>query len=117
MTVPMPPNVANARQHWRVKLNAKQEYWRKLNLMEAAGAFPKPPYPTPARSEIHARMFLGAQMDHDNAVARMKWLLDWLCASRYIADDSPKALSWQGFPEQIVKRDGNYRIELTLTAR
>lgn len=111
----MPPNLANARQHWRVKLNAKQDYWARLNLMQAAGAFPEPPRPTPARSEIHARMFLGAQMDHDNAMARMKWLLDWLVANYYIADDSPRALEWEGLPEQVVKRDGNYRVEVTLT--
>ena len=115
MTVPMPPNVANARQHWRVKHNSKQEYWGKLNVLQASGLLPKPPYPTPHRSLIHARMFLGAPMDHDNALARMKFLLDWLRAERYIFDDSPKCLEWQGFPEQIIKRDGNYRVELSLT--
>ncbi len=115
LTIPMPPNMANARQHWRVKLKAKHDYWATLNYMHMAGAFQTPPFPTPARSSIHVRMFLGAAMDHDNAMARMKFALDWLVAMKYIRDDSPKALEWEGLPEQVVKRDGNYRIELTIT--
>lgn len=113
--VPMPPNMANGRMHWRVKENARSKYFCTLNLMQLAGSFPKAPDPTPARASIHARMFLGAQMDHDNAVARLKWAIDWLRANRYIAGDNPKQLEWDGFPEQVVKRDGNYRIELTVT--
>jgi hypothetical protein len=59
-------------------------------------------------------MHLGAMMDHDNALRRHKWPLDWLKTRRYIVDDSPAHLNWKSFPEQRVKRDGNYRIDLTL---
>ncbi len=60
-------------------------------------------------------MYLGGAMDDDNAMARHKPLLDWLKTRGYIADDRKKNIVWEGLPEQIVKRDGNYRIELTIT--
>jgi hypothetical protein len=115
LTLPMPPNMANARMHWRVKQNAKTEYWARLNLLHAAGVIARAPYPTPERAEIHVRMHVGGQMDHDNAMARLKWLLDWLVGNRYLRDDSPRHLEWAGFPEQVVKKDGNYRCDLTIT--
>ena len=76
---------------------------------------PWPDAAPPERASIKVRMYLGARMDHDNAMARLKFLLDWLVMSHYIADDSPKRLEWEGLPEQVVKRDGNYRVEITLT--
>ncbi len=60
-------------------------------------------------------MHLSNQMDVDNALRRHKWILDWLKTRGYVVDDSPKHLEWVSFPEQRVKRDGNYRVELTLT--
>lgn len=113
--VPMPPNLANERMHWRVKERHRAAFFSGLNLRQAAGLFPKPPMPTPAKTQLHARMFLGQMMDHDNAVARLKWAIDWLVANKYLAGDNPKQLEWVGFPEQVVKRDGNYRVEFTLT--
>lgn len=53
-------------------------------------------------------------MDDDNAAARHKPLLDWLRRSGYILDDKRKNCRWRNFPAQIVRRDGNYWIELTL---
>lgn len=119
LTLPMPPRLTNSgsgrSRHWRSMWREKQDYFEKLNLMRAAGVFPKPLYPTPQLAEIHVRMYLGAMMDHDGAMARMKWPLDWLVGERYIANDSPRYLKWAGLPEQVVKRDGNYRITLTIT--
>jgi hypothetical protein len=54
-------------------------------------------------------------MDDGNAMNRHKWIEDWLTTRGYIVDDRKKNLEWEGFPEQIVKRDGNYSITLTLT--
>jgi hypothetical protein len=43
-------------------------------------------------------------------------MADRLAATRgYIAGDRRKNLRWEAFPEQVVKRDGNYRLVLTLT--
>lgn len=54
-------------------------------------------------------------MDDDNAIARHKPLLDWLKKRRYIVDDRRSRLRWESLPDQVVKRDGNYRIVLILT--
>ena len=115
LTVPMPPNLANARMHWRVRHKAKHDYWDRLDALYLLHQMPWPDAVPPERAAIKVRMYLGARMDHDNAMARLKFLLDWLVMSHYIADDSPKRLEWEGLPEQVVKRDGNYRVEVTLT--
>lgn len=115
LTLPMPPNLGNARMHWRVRHKAKHDYWERLELLYQARKVPWPEAVPPEKASIKVRMFLGAQMDHDNAMARLKFLIDWLVMSHYIVDDSPKALEWESFPEQIIKRDGNYRVEVTLT--
>ena len=60
-------------------------------------------------------MHLGAAMDDGNAMNRHKWLEDWLVTRGYLVDDRKSCLTWETFPTQIVKRDGKYRIELTLT--
>jgi hypothetical protein len=60
-------------------------------------------------------MYLGAAMDDDNAAARHKPLLDWLKTRGYIAADRRKCLRWESFPEQIIRRNGHYHIELTIT--
>lgn len=119
LELPMPPRLTNSSagrsRHWRSLWREKQEYYGRLNLMQAAGVFPKPPNPTPALTSMHVRMHLGGRMDHDGAMARMKWPLDWLVANRYLVDDNHKHLQWEGFPEQHIKRDGNYRIVIVLT--
>ena len=112
LTLPMPPNLANSRMHWRVKHKAKLAYWM------ACDATRKPAKPrTPlARATLSSVMYLGAAMDTDNAMSRHKWTLDYLTARGWIADDRRTCLTWLGFPEQVVKRDGNYRLVLTLRA-
>ena len=51
-------------------------------------------------------------MDHDNLAARMKWPQDYL-VGKFIVDDSPAHLEWEGFPEQFIDRkDKRLVIEL-----
>mgnify|MGYP001617675201 CR=1 FL=1 len=55
-------------------------------------------------------------MDDGNALHRCeKWPCDWLKTRGYIVDDRRSCLTWETLPAQVVKRDGNYRIELVLT--
>jgi len=68
------------------------------------------------RAAIRSVMYVGAKNDAGNAMNRHKWVEDWLVTRGFLVDDNPDALRWDGLPEQVVKRDGNYRIELTLTA-
>jgi hypothetical protein len=114
LTLPMPPNLGNARMHWRTKLEAKRAYFAELDWRQGA-TIPDPPGVPFSRCRIRSRMLLGGAMDDDNAMHRHKWVLDWLKTRGYIVDDRKKCLTWEAFPEQIVKRDGKYRIELTLT--
>lgn len=113
LCLPMPENLGNSRMHWRVKHNAKVAYFDTLDTMQAAKLLPAPPATPMASARIASVMYLGAKMDADNAMARHKWTLDWLQGAGYIRND--RELVWSGVPEQVVKRDGNYRIELTLT--
>ena len=119
LTVPMPPNVTNRRSggsHWRTIYREKQQFSKTLDALQAAGILPPPP-PLPFRKAmVISVMYLGAAMDDDNAMARHKPVMDWLKTRGYIVDDRKKCLSWYGLPEQVIKRDGNYRIVLTLRA-
>lgn len=116
LTVPMPLNLANSRVHWRVKHKQRQAYFDALDWLAIAKQLPAPPTVPLDSVTLEAVMHLARQMDHDNAVARCKWPIDWLRTRGYIADDSPSHLRWASFPEQRVKRNGNYCIDLTLTA-
>lgn len=117
LTVPMPENIANASQRgWRGLHARKVRYFRQLDEMQGAGLLPPPPKRAFPKATIRATMYLGAAMDDGNAMHRCeKWPCDWLKTRGYIADDRRSCLTWEGLPAQVVKRDGNYRIELTLT--
>jgi hypothetical protein len=118
LTVPMPPLMTNrtGRQsrHWRAVERAKRRYWAALDERQNCGLIP-PPLPRPLdRASLRSVMYLGAPMDDDNAVARHKWILDWLRTRGYVRDDRRKVLTWAAFPDQIIKRGQEYRIELVL---
>jgi hypothetical protein len=117
----MPPNIANGSHgHWRTRHRQKKAYWGALDAVAIHGTIgpytiPRHPPQPFARATIASRMYLGGAMDDSNAMRRHKWVEDWLVTRGYLADDRKKCLTWAGFPEQIVKRDGNYRLELTLS--
>lgn len=115
LVLPMPPNLANSRMHWRVKHKAKLEYWALCAMWLRGPDSQKPRTPLP-HATISSVMYLGAPMDMDNAMARHKWALDYLTEDGWIVDDRRKCLTWTRFPEQIIKRDGNYRIVLSISA-
>jgi hypothetical protein len=112
---PMPDNLANSRTHWRTRSRLKKKYRAQLDELQNAGLIAPPPRHPLAHVTIRSVMQLGNPMDDDNAIARHKPILDWLKTRGYIVDDRRKCLRWEFFPEQIVRRDGNYRIELTIT--
>lgn len=119
LVLPMPDSLTNASgksRHWRTVNRAKKAYWATLDTLQMLGTVPPPPSSPIASATLRSVMHLGAAMDEDNAVARHKWAIDWLRTRGYIATDRRTGLRWEAFPEQIVKRDANYRIELTLTA-
>jgi hypothetical protein len=116
LTFPMPLNIGNGgHYHWRTRANQKAAYVKALDTLQGAGIIPPPPRKALDHVTVDSIMHLARQMDVDNAMRRHKWVMDWLKTRGYIVDDSPAHLTWVSFPEQHIKRDGNYRIELTLT--
>ena len=69
-----------------------------------------------ARTKLRATIYCGGRMDDDNAIARLKWPVDWMVTRGYLAGDSPKELSWDWPITQIVKRKQEYRVEFELEA-
>lgn len=119
LVVPMPPNLANRRSggsHWRTIHREKGAYVATLDALLATRRLPAPPSVPWERATIASVMHLGAAMDDDNAMARHKWLCDWLKSRGYVTDDRKRNLTWAGFPEQRIKRGAEYRIVLTLHA-
>lgn len=117
LTAPLPPNIANNRMHWRTKLKAKKRYWGSLNTLSLIGRIPISPLASRTQTgptRIAATLYVHNLMDDDNAMARVKWLLDWLVANDYLPGDARKNIQWAGMPEQVIDRK-NPRIELTLT--
>ena len=92
LILPLPPNRANARWHWRTEVKLKAAYYLRCR---AAAPPPRAPY---ERARIHA--------------TRMKWTQDYF-VGKFIVDDSPAHLEWEGFPEQFIDRkDKRLVIEL-----
>lgn len=113
--LPLPVNLANSRMHWRVKLNAKQAFYAECDRRQAAGLLPAPPKSPWQRCVAKVTLYLGAEMDNDNAAARTKFCWDWLKTRGYIVDDKRKNVEQLGYPEQRIKRGQDYRIEIVLS--
>ncbi|TVP60698.1 MAG: hypothetical protein EA351_00380 [Gemmatimonadales bacterium] len=115
LTLPLPLNIANSRMHWRAKNGRKVAYFAECNAWRLRRDNPANwGGDTPDRVAITARLYVWAQMDVDNLVARMKWPLDWLQDAEYIVDDRAPHLRWAAMPTQEIDRK-NRRIEITLT--
>lgn len=119
LTLPMPELLTNSNhgrsRHWRAMHKEKLAYWERLDVLVMLRQIPRPPATPIASATLRSVMYLGGAMDDENAAARHKIAIDWLRERGYIAGDRRKHLRWESFPEQIVKRDGNYRLVLTIT--
>lgn len=114
-SLPMPINLANSRMHWRVKENHRQAFMAACDMKRIAGELPPPPDRPFPLVTAKVTLYLGSAMDDDNAANRCKWAWDWLKTRGYILDDKRANLKQLGFPDQKVKRDKNYRIEIAIT--
>lgn len=113
LVVPMPPSLTNSgrgrSRHYRSVTRAKHQYWKQLDERVVLGDLPSL-YAPIGRARLASTMYLGAQMDADNAMARHKWVLDWLQNNGYLHND--KLIEWTAVPKQVVKRGQEYRLEL-----
>jgi hypothetical protein len=98
--------------HWRTKHRRRTDYFEACDLITLGGGLVNLP---PRKAKITATIFCGGQMDHDNALARLKWPVDWMVNRGYLIGDKPSQLEWDWPIEQVVKRDGNYRVTFTIT--
>lgn len=119
LTLPLPPSLTNSgkgrSRHWRSLEKEKTAYWETLDLLQMTRQIPRPPPQPFERAAVSATLYLWNEMDEDGAMARMKWLLDWLRKrGGFIVDDRRKNLQWAGLPEQVIDRR-RPRVELVLT--
>ncbi len=119
LTVPLPPNRANARGHWSVHHRMQRRYWKYLDEIQALAhngfSVPRPPREPLDHAHATAVLYVWAEMDEGNALNRIKWLEDWLVTRGYLVDDKRRNLHWAGIPKQIIDRK-RMRVELTLEA-
>ena len=62
---------------------------------------------------VTAKLYVWSQMDDDNAVARLKWVLDALKLSGLVRDDKRPWCSLTGIPAQEIDRS-KQRVEIWL---
>lgn len=115
LTLPLPPNLANQRVHWRRRISQKDAYRQKVRntVLMIPWQVRRPKGAPWRRVHIEAKVYVWNLMDMDNLWARLKWPVDALVQEGYIVDDSPKFVRW-GPVEQEVDR-GYQRVQFTLT--
>jgi hypothetical protein len=109
ITLPLPPNRANGRGHWRKWHAARVSYcdWANMRYMATQRhlrTLYEDGVPRDAKLSLGFTLYLGNRMDDDNALARVKWAVDWLVASQHLMDDSPKFCR-MSIPSQVITRD------------
>ena len=112
--LPLPPNLGNARMHWRTRQAKRKAYNGNVMIaLSMASQLPNgPPLP---KARIAATLYVHQRMDADNLFARLKWPLDCLVAVGWLEDDGPDHLEWAGMPSQVVDRKSP-RVEIELEA-
>ena len=118
LTLPLPPNRANAREHWRVTHRKKKEYYERAGLRllgYSAATVGRGPYrlPLPRRQTLTATLYLWSKCDPDNATARLKWPIDCLVKFGWLVDDNEKWLDFTELPKQVIDRK-NMRVVIRL---
>ena len=117
LTLPLPPNRANAREHWRVTHRKKKQYYKEaemalvLQLGHPVSGITCVPFAVTVSATT--TLYVWNKMDRDNLVARLKWLIDCLVRYGLLIDDSEEWLDLQ-MPKQVVDRK-NMRVEIELT--
>jgi hypothetical protein len=110
--LPLPPNRANARWHWRTERQKKVLWFTLADVLYKPS---KEPPIEAGKARISATLYTWNKMDVDNLFGRLKWPCDWLERRGWIAGDDPDSIEWAGIPQQFIDRK-NQRVEITLEA-
>jgi hypothetical protein len=103
LALPMPPNMANGRGHWRAKDAARKAYFGECDTLFLHSLLPMPETQAgniPQRKvRLKMTLYTVRENDWDNLTARCKWAVDWLVRTGYMVDDSPDWMDLQ-MPKQ-----------------
>ena len=124
LTLPLPPNRANAREHWRVTHRKKKAYYAEAQralmdqrpwVVDMATGKPRVRAERPCTKPMRltATLYVWSKMDRGNLVARLKWLEDILVTFGLLVDDNEEWLDLQ-MPTQVIDRK-EQRVEIILT--
>ena len=117
LTLPLPPNRANAREHWRVTHRKKKAYYAvaQANLYIQVGTVEglMPPVFANGRRTLTATLYVKKKFDPDNRVALLKWPIDCLVSHGLLVDDSDEWLDFTEIPKQVIDRE-NMRVVIRL---
>ena len=112
VTLPLPPNLANCRMHWRTK-DRKQGLYRTEALVWRVNAGRVRPSRPLTHASLSATLYVFSRMDYDNLVGRLKWAVDFLKQDGWIVDDSPAVLETPWLVQQEIDRK-RPRVVVTL---
>ena len=110
ITLPLPPNMANARMHW-----ARKHRLQKMYRLRCTAYHPDRPDAPIVPATVSATLYVWNMMDEDGAVARLKWPIDWLVYRDILANDDPASMTL-GKVAQVIDRK-NQRVELRILPR
>ena len=99
--LPLPPNIANARLHWRSKAALKTRYFAMCDQMRFLQMLPLPFDIVPGQANVTLTAYLKGRMDTGNLFARVKWPEDWLVRNGYARDDTEQFWRYTGLPAQV----------------
>ena len=114
LTLQLPANRANAREHWATTHRRRKAYYEQayLDLYHQLG----PPRQKKNHIDpaiVTATLYVWSLMDDDGATARLKWPLDALVNFGVLVDDKRPHCRLAGIPEQVIDRK-RPRVELTV---
>ena len=118
LALPLAPNLANSRMHWRAKHAAKTQYFGECETLFQSYLIPAPeanPLTRKVKKRVRVTMFVKLISDHDNATARLKWSLDFLVRNNYLWDDSPEWCELL-MPVQMKANGTPERVEIEIEA-
>lgn len=93
--IPRPPDNANNRGHWTVANRVKRRYQAELTQRLGLRLMPGPPATCLSGVVLDSTWwtpFRRRHLDDDNAIRRLKPVIDWLVLARYLAGDAPADL-------------------------
>ena len=110
LTLPLPPNRGNARDHWAVSAKKKKAYTAECALACFEIVNTQPPFR--GRVRISMDFYVWSLNDWDNLVNRAKWAWDALVKFGIIKDDSPKYVDLGDVTQTVDRKD--QRLELSI---